>query len=32
MYTITGDEVEIIAFVLDIFNHKDYDKLFGYKH
>ena len=32
VYTITGDKVEIIAFVLDIFNHKDYDKVFGYKH
>lgn len=32
VYTITGDKVEIIAFVLDIFNHKEYDKVFGYKH
>ncbi len=32
IYTITGNEVEIINFVLDIFNHKDYDKTFGYKH
>jgi Txe/YoeB family toxin of Txe-Axe toxin-antitoxin module len=32
IYTITGDEVEITSFVLDIFNHRNYDKLFGYKH
>ena len=32
VYTITGDKVEIITFVLDIFNHKDYDRVFGYKH
>src|SRR3989344_3011084 len=30
VYTITGDKVEIITFVLDIFNHKDYDRVFGY--
>jgi hypothetical protein len=29
---ITGNEIEIITFVLDIFDHKDYDKLLGYKH
>ena len=32
VYTITGNQVEIITFVMDIFNHKDYDKVFGYKH
>lgn len=32
IYTITGNQVEIITFVMDIFNHKDYDKVFGYKH
>ena len=32
VYTITGNEVEIITFVIDIFNHRDYDKVFGYKH
>ena len=31
MYTLTGNEVEIITFVMDIFNHRDYDKVFGYK-
>lgn len=32
VYTITGNQIEIITFILDIFNHKDYDKVFGYKH
>ena len=32
VYTITGNQVEIIAFVMDIFNHREYDKAFGYKH
>ncbi len=32
IYTITGNQIEIITFVMDIFNHKDYDKMFGYKH
>jgi plasmid maintenance system killer protein len=32
LYTITGNKLEILAFVLDIFDHKDYDKLLGYKH
>lgn len=32
IYTITGNQVEIITFVMDIFNHKTYDKVFGYKH
>ncbi len=31
LYTIKGDEIEIICFVLDILNHKDYNKKFGYK-
>lgn len=31
IYTITGDEVKIVAFVLEFMNHKKYDKLFGYK-
>lgn len=33
LYTLTeGDsEIEIIAFVLDIVDHKKYNKLFGYK-
>jgi hypothetical protein len=31
LYTIKGDQVEIICFVLEIIDHKKYDKLFGYK-
>jgi len=31
LYTIKGDEVQIICFVLDILNHGDYDKKFQYK-
>lgn len=33
LYTLTDgeSEIEIIAFVLDIINHKHYDKKFGYK-
>ena len=31
LYTLTNEEIEIIAFVLDIVNHASYDKKFGYK-
>lgn len=31
LYTIKGDQVEVICFILDIINHKDYNKKFGYK-
>ena len=31
IYTITGDEIKIIAFVLEFMNHKKYDKVFGYR-
>ena len=31
IYTISGNELEIICFVLEIFDHKKYNKLFGYK-
>jgi len=31
IYTLESDKVEIIAFILDIFDHKEYDKRFGYK-
>ena len=31
IYTIKGDQIEIICFVLDIIDHKKYDKKFGYK-
>lgn len=33
LYTLTNDEteIEIIAFVLDIIDHKEYDNKFGYR-
>ncbi len=31
LYTIKGDQIEIICFVLDIINHEEYDKRFGYR-
>jgi len=31
LYTINGNDVEILVFVLNIIDHKDYNKLFGYK-
>ena len=31
IYTIRGSDVEIISLILDIINHKDYNKKFGYK-
>jgi len=32
LYTLTNeDNIEIIAFVLDIINHPEYNKKFGYK-
>lgn len=31
LYTIKGDQIEVICFVLDILNHKKYNKKFGYK-
>ena len=31
IYTLEGNKIEIIAFVLDIFDHKEYDKRFGFR-
>lgn len=31
LYTIKGDQIEVICFILDIISHKEYDKTFGYK-
>lgn len=33
LYTLTNgnSEIEIIAFILDVIDHKDHDKKFGYK-
>jgi len=32
IYTIRGSEVEILTVVLDIIDHKRYDKKFGYRN
>ncbi|TAL55598.1 MAG: hypothetical protein EPN86_03220 [Nanoarchaeota archaeon] len=31
LYTLKNDEIEIIAFILDVIDHPTYDKKFGYK-
>jgi len=33
LYTLTGgdSDIEIVAFVLDVIDHKEYDKKFKYK-
>ena len=31
IYTIRGSEVEIISLILDIMNHRNYEKKFKYK-
>ena len=31
IYTLIGDEVKIITFVLEFMDHKKYDKVFGYR-
>jgi len=31
LYTLIGDEIKIIAFILEYLNHDDYNKLFEYK-
>lgn len=31
LYTIKGDQIEVICFILDIIGHKEYDKKFGYR-
>ena len=30
LYTLKGNEVVIIAFVIDVLDHKEYERLFGY--
>jgi len=32
LYNISGNKLEIINFVLDIVSHRNYDKIFRYKH
>ncbi len=31
LYTIKGDQIEVICFILNILNHKKYNKQFGYR-
>lgn len=31
LYTIQGNEIDILLFVLSISDHKEYNKIFGYK-
>lgn len=31
LYTLKGSQVEILCFILEIFDHKKYDKMFGYR-
>ncbi len=31
IYTIVGDEVRLVSVVLEILNHKKYDRKFGYR-
>lgn len=31
LYTIKGDQIEIVCFVVDLLDHKKYNKKFGYK-
>ena len=31
LYTIKGDQIEIVCFILDIIDHNKYNKKFGYK-
>lgn len=32
LYTIKGDQIEIICFILDILDHNRYNKKFGYRN
>ena len=32
IYTIKGDQIEVICFILEIVDHKQYNKRFGYKN
>jgi len=31
LYTLIGDEVKIIAFILEFIDHDKYNKVFGYR-
>lgn len=30
LYSLSGDRIELIAIILGCFNHKDYERIFGY--
>ena len=30
LYTVAGDDIEILAIILNWLDHKDYDRLFGF--
>ncbi|SRR3989344_5272324 len=32
LYSVSDNEVEIIAFIIEVIDHKDYNKKFGYKN
>ena len=32
LYTLQGNQIEVLLFVLSIVDHKNYNKLFGYKN
>jgi len=31
IYTVKGNDIEIISFILDIVDHNTYNKIFGYR-
>ena len=31
IYTIVGDEIQLVTIVIEILNHKKYDRKFGYR-
>ena len=31
LYTLIGDEIKIVAFILEYMDHNKYNKIFGYK-
>ena len=31
LYTLRGDQIEIVCFILDVLDHEDYNKKFGYR-
>ena len=31
IYTIVGDEVRLVSIIIEVLNHKKYDRKFGYR-